>query len=660
MSIELRFGSEKHEKIVSALRARVQAAQTSAWNKGQDYAEAEDIFQAYIPETEVDAKRRAKREAGEPQYTTLEIPYSYATLMAAHTYWVSVFLGRDPVLQFAGRHGETEQQVMAVEAIMDYQTQVGGHLVPYFLWLLDVGKYGTGIVGCHWDEEIVQVASIEEEQVTYLGVPILGKTRKMKKTKRVRGYTGNRLYNVRPADFLFDPRVSLANFQKGEFAGRYVSIAWNDIVREAEAHRYYNLDELRKMKKRLAGAGSMARDTGSPRLNIPAVNGSGTTQPGSYIDDMSPGYVDAVELYVELIPKDWGLGSSTYPEKWVFTLAENSLVIESRPYEALHAKFPFAVLEYEMEAYGQFKRGMLELVKPLQDTMTWLVNSHYFNVRQMLNGQFLVDPSRVTLNDFKQDAPGRLLRVRPAGYGQDPRSMITQLQTVDVTQNHIRDAAGIGEMIQRVTGVTDNIMGMLNAGGRKTATEIRSSNTFGANRLKTQCEYFSAMGWAPLAQMLLQNTQQWMDMEMRVRLAGDTMDEKDPFITVDPNTITGAYDFLPVDGTMPIDRFAQVTMWTQLFAQMQKMPELAQQYDMSKIFAHVAQLGGLKNIKRFKVNLVPDEQALAGAQAGNLIPLGGNDGGSAGLASPRADGRGPQNSAGVPGAARFDGLGPTG
>ena len=664
--MKLRYGTEQHQKILDAVLARVRSAGFALQNRTKEYAEAEDSFMAYLPETEVDAKRRVKREDGEPQYTTMNIPYSYAVLMAAHTYWVSVFLGRSPVMQFAGRHGETEQQVQAVEAIMDYQTQVGEHLVPYFLWLLDAGKYGTGILGEYWEEEIIQVASIEEEQVTYLGIPIAGKTKKVKRTKRVPGFTGNKLFNVRPQDFLFDPRVSLVNFQKGEFAGRFVSIPWNDVMRKAESGQYYNVEELRKLKKRLASAKGQQgyRDSGSPRLSVPEVSTSNLSTVDGYIDNMSPGYVDAVELFVELIPRDWGLGSSTYPEKWVFTLAEDSIIIESQPFDALHGKFPFSVLEYEMEAYGQFKRGMLEMIEPLQNTMDWLVNSHYFNVRQILNGQFLYDPSRITMKDFRQDAPGRLIRVKPAGYGQDPRTMIHQLQTIDVTQNNMRDASAVSEMIQRVTGVTDNIMGMLNQGGRKTATEVRSSNTFGANRLKTQCEYFSATGWAPLAQRLLQNTQQRMDSELRLKIAGDVMDQQDPFITVDPDSISGAYDFIPVDGTMPIDRFAQVTMWTQLFAQMQKMPQLAQEYDLGRIFAYVAQLGGIKNIKRFKINVVPDEQALAQAQAGNLIPLGGQrDRGAEraiGGQPPRPDGRGAQNAAGVSGAARLDGLGPAG
>jgi hypothetical protein len=75
----------------------------------------------------------------------------------------------------------------------------------------------------------------------------------------------------------------------------------------------------------------------------------------------------------------------------------------------------------------------------------------------------------------------------------------------------VRDAAFVMDLMARLSGVNDNIMGMVNSGGRKSATEVRTSSTFGVNRLKTNSEFYSAQGFAPLAQMLLQNTQQKYD-----------------------------------------------------------------------------------------------------------------------------------------------------
>lgn len=651
-NFKLNYGSKTHDDIREALRDRIHNAEFAISKKSSEWADNEERFQMYMKETETDALRRVQRDQGKPQFTTLEIPFSYAMLMSWHTYISSVFLSRSPVLQYAGRHGEAEHQIQAVEAIQDYQTQVGGHLAPYYIWMMDAGKYGVGVLGNYWDEEVRQVSRIVERQKSYLGIPILGSTEKVKETQRVPGYQGNKIFNVRPFDFFFDSRVSMMNFQDGEFCGRNVDLGWNNIVKGAESGQYYNTEPLRKLKKARGDTRALNRDTGSSQLELPeAITQDGSLPP---LDDKSPTFVSLQELHVELIPKDWGLGKGTYPEKWVFTLAEDEVIIESQPYGALHGKFPYSVIEYELEGYGMHKRGMLEMIDPLNDAMTWLVNSHFYNVRQISNGQFVVDPSRVTMKDFKSEGGGRLIRLKPTAYGQDIRTMIQQLQTVDVTQNHLKDTQALGDLMQRVTGVTENVMGAVNPGGRKTATEVRSSNSMGLNRLKTQAEFFSATGMAPNSQMMLQNTQQYYDGEMKFKIAGDLMDAGKQFLDVNPEMISGFYDFVPVDGTMPVDRFAQVTMWNQLLGQMRNFPEIMQTYDMGGIFAWVAQLGGLKNIKRFRVNVVPDDQVANGVQAGNL--LGANDvrrttGGNGGT---------PQNATGVAGASQAAGMGPSG
>ncbi|HWU40345.1 MAG TPA: hypothetical protein VN203_22075, partial [Candidatus Acidoferrum sp.] len=42
-----------------------------------------------------------------------------------------------------------------------------------------------------------------------------------------------------------------------------------------------------------------------------------------------------------------------------------------------------------------------------------------------------------------------------------------------------------------------------------------------------------------------------------------------------------------------------------------------------KVFTHVAQLGGIRNINQFKVQVVPDAVLAAQMGAGNVIPLRG-------------------------------------
>ena len=64
-----------------------------------------------------------------------------------------------------------------------------------------------------------------------------------------------------------------------------------------------------------------------------------------------------------------------------------------------------------------------------------------------------------------------------------------------------------------------------------------------------------------------------------------------------------------------------MNLWQQLMGSMAKVPGALEQYDLSKIFAFVAQLGGLKNINKFRIQVVPDGMMQQQAQMGNVVPM---------------------------------------
>ena len=614
---EIKFGTKLHQRVLEALVARIDMSESDMQNKHKEWDEAEKDFVFHMAEKDADNLRKSARDAGNPQYTTIEVPYTYGQAMTAHTYLSSVFLSRSPILQFAGRHGEPEMHVQAVEALMDYQTQIGGHVAPYYVWLHDGIKYGVGIVGDYYERERHIVSEEVEEPVTLFGSPVPGKTETKMRRQVIEGYEGNRLFNVRPYDAIPDTRVPLSQLQKGEFFGRKVPIGWNTMVKRKNAGQYFNVDET-KARIKLNGGTNDRRASIVTELELPEENTMGSAHhSASSLVSTLPG----IELVVELIPREWGLGSSEDPEKWIFTIIDKKIIVEAQPQGRWHNKFPFEVVETEIEGYGLTKRGMFEIGRPMNDVMTWLFNSHFYAVRKTVNGDIVYDPSRVVANDIlNANGTGRRIRVKPVAYGQDVRSMIHVLQGgADVTGTHMRDTEIVGGLLQRIMGVNDNMTGAVNPGGRKTATEIRTSTGSSVNRMKTLAEYISAASFAPLSQRLLQTSQQMYRGEKKFKIVGDLawfqqQGLPDPatgqpiensFVSVDPSKISGFYDFQPVDGSLPLDRFAMVNMWGQLFAQIKAFPEVAKQYNMADIFAWVAQLGGIKNIKQFRINVLP-------------------------------------------------------
>lgn len=625
--IEVKPETDLHKKILNEVVDR----RTFSMRKMKDYhsrwEQADETIRAYVPETELTSKQKNnKRQKREFDYVSLELPYSFAIIMTAHTYWTSVFLGRNPVYQFTARHGEPQNSVMAVEALMDYQLLVGLQLPTLYNWIYDLAKYGLGIVGNYWEREEITCVKYVEQAKTLFGVTLSDRTEKVRVEEQLVGYEGNKLYNVRPFDFFPDPRVPLYDFQSGEFCGRDTTASFLALQEQG----YFNIPFAQKAAGGKGGGhGGVEVDTdGSPHVDRPV-------QPN---EEQGPGvsFADVHEMHIRIVPSVWGLGKSQRVEMWVFTVANSNTVIGARPLGLYHNKFPFSVIEYGMGASEFVKLSMIDVIKPLTDSLSWLFNVHFFNVRKALNDTRVVDPSRVAMADVLRPGAGGVIKLKPQAYGTNPKDAIHQLQVNDVTRTHLHDSQFVETMIQRVTGVVDNIMGMVNTSGRKTATEVRTSTGFSTNRLKTPAEYASAVGWGPLSQMMLQNTQQLYEDDKMFRIAGSMLSdgqqqgENPNALRVTPDMISGFYNFVPVDGNLPIDRLAQANLWKEMLVQIGSVPAIAMEWDIGGMMTHAMKMMGERNIDRFRLNLQPDEALQRQAQLGNVVPIGGQGGRSGG------------------------------
>lgn len=615
--------------VLQRLTSRIKYSESKKADRMVKWQHAEDSALAYLPETEDDAIRRSDREGrGNPRYTTIQIPYSYATMMTAHTYMTSVFFARSPVHQFSGRHGETEQQVSAQEALTAYQVESGRHLVPYYIWLYDAGKYGCGILGDYWCSENKQWSSVTQmsilDPVTQQPIPGTGK--KVQQSFKSAGFVGTKVYNVSPFNFGHDPRFPLYRFQEGEYTWVKKTVAWSEILTRMYSG-YYNKDAVEALPKKAPQAAAL--NQGSSQLVRP----DNFTQTDIGDQELNhPTSVDIFEIYVELLQKEWRLGNSEYPEKWVFTVSgDYGQLLGVEPFAEAHCEFPFNVIETEIEGYGLFSRGTPEIIQPIQNTMDWLVNTHFFNVRAALNNQFVIDPSKIVVDDAEDGGPGFIYRMRPEAYGSDIRASFFQVPVADVTRAHMTDMDIIQNLGERITGINEQMFGGISK-SRTTATEVRTSTGFGVNRLKTVTEYISAMGISPFASRMIARNQQFYEGEKKFRIVGDLAKMAGAgFMDVRMQDLAGNYDFVPVDGALPVDRMAMATLWQNIMAQMRNYPALLTQFDMAKVFTYVAQLGGIRNIDQFKIQIIPDGIAQAAAQAGNLVPMtGANAGGASG------------------------------
>ena len=293
--------------------------------------------------------------------------------------------------------------------------------------------------------------------------------------------------------------------------------------------------------------------------------------------------------------------------------------------------FPGVVCAPEYDGYSFDPVSKLELIQGMQESVDWLFSSHIANVRKAINDMLIVDPSLVNMNDLLSPRAGKIIRTRRSYWGRGVENIIKQLNVVDVTQGHMKDAGGLIDIVHRISATSDMSEGVpMRAGERVSATEVGGISKGVLNRLGKAAKIVGMQSMQDLAYMVAFQTQQFMEEETWVKLTGtlkETLESqygwKDSSMNVKPQDLLMNFDIVPYDGSTPGTE--DVGAWTQLWQVFGSSPELVQQFDIVRIFKHIAFQMGAKNVDDFirsndrvQAKVVPDEEVAKEVDEGNL------------------------------------------
>jgi hypothetical protein len=611
-------GSELHKKVLEYLKDRLKMSEDKMSALYPRWEANELTLQAYI--TLPDYQKRnttALREKEPPKPTVLVIPYAYATCMTIATYLLHVFCGRRPMFQVSSNKSEGTESAQNMETVLQYNADHCKMVMRLWQYFLDGQTYGLSVLRTTWRNETA-MRTIWRTTAD----PLTGQPKQTKTREKQQVYSGNLVSNVDPYMFFPDPRVPMCEVNvKGEF------VFW----RSFEGKHTLKKMEADGMVKWVDNAGKLPAANGNhvgPSARNQNLSGTeaspGISRDGGKVSD----FIQIDQGTVEVIPKELGLGKSTVPEKWIFAIMNKNQICQAQQFDLDHAMHPVAVTEPYSVGYGFGQPGAVDFITPIQEILSWLVNSHVANVRASLNNMFVVDPSKVEMKDVQDSKPGKVIRLKPAAYGQDVRTIISQLAVADVTANHIRDFEAFMKLGDALTGVNDNLRGQQDSGGRKTATEVRTSSEAGASRLAAQAMVISSQGIADLTKQMSLNIQQFMEDGIYLQIVGKDGIGKP--VQIMPEHLVGDFQYPITDGTLPIDRVAMLDVWKEIFLGVAQSPILSQRFDLAKIFEHVAQLGGAKDIKNFEVQIAQPGQGMPPG----AIPVGGSPGLPGGSTTP--------------------------
>lgn len=599
--LNLKPGSKLHEKIkTEVLRRATDSAgflsdRFSSWNK------IDDTLVSYI---DTDDAERDVQDKDHRKPVSIVYPYSYAIMETLLGYFISAFC-QEPYFRYEGTSPEDTVGAILLEKVIDLHCNKWKILLNLHTMFRDSFAYGFGIVAPTWKKKygkkIVPVRSGESLKRQFENTII---------------FEGNALSNIDPYRCLPDPNVSISNVQTGEYFGWVDSDNYLDLLSE-EQHSEDQIFNVKYLKS-LNGRRTSIYNEDNSRRNRNLRSTRSYTEPGSPYD--------VIYKYIKIIPSEWELGKSDYPEKWLFGLAADQVIIKAQPVGLGHELFPIAVAAPDYDGYGISPVSRMETLYGLQHTLDWMFNVHVQSVRKVINNTLIVDPYLINVPDIENSADGGVIRTRRPAWGRGVKDSVMQLGVTDVTRGHVADASIIREAMDKI-GATDSwTMGSLRSSGpeRLTGKEFEGTQRGGFTRLERIAKIVGVQAMQDIGYMFAYHTQQFMDQEVYVNTTGRweerlRMEYGDAtHLKVTPYDLLINYDMKVRDGSIPGGNYSG--MWENMFALMSEHPELQQKFDLIRIFKHIARNNGAKNVDEFvKVVRMPDDQVVQEVNQGNLV-----------------------------------------
>lgn len=605
--LNLKPGSETHQFILDNVLRYARMSYDIMKRRHPYWKEIDHKLTAYI--TLDDAEEITKeKDARKP--VSVVVPYSYATLETILTYFVTVFL-ENPIFRYDGFTSEDKIGAIMLEKVIELQCIRNKVGLALHTQLRDSLVYGFGVSTPYWDEEWGKATIIDESGA------------KVREIQRL--FEGNVLGNINPYMYLPDPSVPIHEPQRGSFNGWINQTNYTEIISDEQYDPFFfNGQYVAHIDGRTAIT-TNDEDGKETKWGGPARN-------QDYTELSRP--VDDIVMMVNLIPKDWKLGTGKYPEKWLFVISGDQVVRCAKPMDLDHNRYNISICAPEFDGYSSSPISSLELIYGLQEILDFLFTSHVANIRKAINDMLIVDPYLINMADLSKPGPGKLIRTRRAVWGRGVENAVKQLAVTDVTRNHMQDAGIVMDVMQRASGAVDSLMGIMRGGSeRRSATESRETRAGALSRLAKAAKVASLMMMQDLAYMFASQTQQFMSNETYIKIKGNYEEELiEEFgavggVKVSPHNILINYDIVSNDGTTLSGDFAE--NWVQLYQVMSGNPAVGQAFDMVRIFKHIARMMGAKNVNDFvlkggavKVNIAQDQQVQSELQKGNIIPVG--------------------------------------
>lgn len=617
-----------HDDLLSHAKALVKMSRS----KMSEYYSTWDLQDSvYHGERQPDVEDKEQSVRGKP--VKMVVPNTFAQVMTFSSFLFLMFNQNRTFYELnpTGNedYGTKEQDC---ELILERDLRRNRWNTLLFQHLLDVGRFGPGILECCWTRKLSRAYITPEPVViNYNGVDV--ETRADSEWAEYVKYEGNLVRAVSPYRFFPDTRHPLVDFQKGEFCAAEEEYSMTRLYELEQEGEVAGVDHIQSLPSNW-----FSERGGATRASV-IDDTRGRDMAWLYGPSKSKGVALVTKMQVWLVPskykfgpKDERLGPEEFPVLYHLWYANDNRVIRCEPAYWWHNEFGWSVSQFTPDMHSTLSLGLADLIYRLQDVISWHINSRITDVRRNMRGRLVVDPAGVDTNSLDGDGDV-YLRSSASKSGVD--RWVKQLPIQDVMMGHMTDADLLGKIMEVVTGVNGNAMGQYNS-GRRSAQEARVVTAGAAGRMKLHGHMIWDGGLGPLGKMMLSNSRQSLSEESFLKVVGRPNQNDQEAVQEmmmryqafkgTPEEIVSGDDFFTFDSTLSSEKgFMAQSLQELLSAILTADPmaarRLTREIDPAKVVEEINYLRGAGNIKRFRYTPeqrqanMQEEQAMQEAQA---------------------------------------------
>lgn len=436
-----------HEKLLKYLQSRLFQGKRARDVELKRFVRIDKNVAGWMRMSDEDKKRdRQKEDDGSPQATMVNLPLAFVHIDDMMTYFAQTFAPTRGMFYHTGKPDETQEGTQIV-TLMNNHAIYAGYYREVLLGILSVLKYNRGGYHIFWSQEQGPKLTRQENGSDKMDMQLR--------------WQGNRLEAIDMYNFLVDPTVHPTKLhQDGEYAAQAKMRSYYWLQNKASQGVYFNCEEALRTYQGITECKYYRSPPSEAQFGLDDSAGSGS----NWVSVLSEAPIygnqngfELTEIFIRLNPTEFGLiqGSNIVNksrdryEIWRFTVLNDTFIIDATHLNNIHNYLPFFIGLLNDDLMGTAQKGVAEILQPLQDFASFLINTHIWSTRSSIWGFTIYDPSVVNMKKIPKGEVNATLPVEPAGYGKNVNEAVWKHNSTLDTKQTLGDLGGVMDIINQ-------------------------------------------------------------------------------------------------------------------------------------------------------------------------------------------------------------------